>query len=61
MWSGCSLIERTLLSQQQGVCNKDYGKCVFQQQEIHNVSSIGAKMFKFSSPLPVLTRRYQHT
>lgn len=35
-------MERILLSQKQGVCNKDCGKCVFQQQEIRNVSSVGA-------------------
>lgn len=50
MRSGCSM-ERILLSQRQGVCNKDCGKCVFQQQEIHNVSSVGVRMFKFSSRL----------
>lgn len=43
MLSGCTLTERILLSQQQGVHNKDCGKCVFQQQEIRNVSSVGVK------------------
>lgn len=56
MRSDCSLMERILLSQQQGVCNKDCGKCVFQQQEIRNVSSV--RMFLYSSPLLTQTLRY---
>ncbi len=58
MWSGCSLMERILLSQQQGVYMKDCGKRVFQQQEILNVSSVEAKMSKLSSLLLMQTRTY---
>ena len=58
--SGCSLMERMLLSPQQGARNKDCGKCVFQQQEIRKVSFVGARMFRFSSPPLVRTRRHLH-
>lgn len=43
--SGCALMEGILLSKQQGVCIKDCGKRLFQQQEIRNVSFVGARMF----------------
>lgn len=36
--SGSSLMERILLSKQQGVCREDCGKHVFQQQEISEAS-----------------------